>query len=128
MSLDLTLFNKNVAPKNKKEFLEWFHETTNWEDDLDYNDPENASADLKAALMEIIESFPPMNGPLAPTDEEIDEDEELESRMIDYSISKDLIYASIAWSQAEEAAMLFYEVAQKYGIGLFDPQTEEFAL
>jgi len=30
MSYDLMVFEKNDAPKNKKDFMEWYHKQTEW--------------------------------------------------------------------------------------------------
>ena len=126
MGFDLVLYNKKAAPADIGAFQEWMDSITDWNEDLDYNNPDNAMPELKAAFMEIIKEFPPMNGPLAPSDDKIDEDPDLESRLVDYSIAKDLIYASIAFSVAVDAGMTFFEVAEEHGLGVFDPQAGEF--
>ena len=70
--------------------------------------------------MEMKETFPPMNGLYAPDDEQLDADESLEAHLTDYSISGDMIYASFAWSLAEEAYGLVRKLAQKHDVGFFD--------
>ena len=125
MSFNLAIFNKKAAPKDMDAFRDWMDGVTVWEDDLDYDNPDNAVPELKVAFMEIIKEFPPMNGPLTPSDDALDEDPELEDRLVDYSIAKDLIYASIAFSVAVDASMTFFEVAEKHGLGVYDPQSGE---
>ena len=39
MSYDLMVFEKEVIPKNRKDFIEWFNDQTNWDKDHDYDDP-----------------------------------------------------------------------------------------
>ena len=70
--------------------------------------------------MEMKETFPPMNGEFAPDDEAIENDEDLESRLTDYSISYDSVYAAFSWSLAEEAYETMCRLAQKHGVGFFD--------
>ena len=53
-------------------------------------------------FMEIIREYPAMNGPFAPSDEEmekIEDNPELESRLTEYNIDDDLIYM-VMWCQA----------------------------
>ena len=61
-----------------------------------------------------------MNGPDAPTDEQLENDEELEEYLTDYSIGKDIIYAAFAWSQADKAYEIAIKLARKHGVGFFD--------
>ena len=120
MSYDLMVFEKTKAPRTKKEFMEWYEKQTEWGEDHDYQTIGVASPALQSWFMEMKETFPPMNGEYAPGDEAIEAAEELESRLTDYCIGRDVIYAAFAWSQAEEAYELVRNLAQKYGVGFFD--------
>ncbi|MBR2564349.1 MAG: hypothetical protein IKE29_06980 [Paenibacillus sp.] len=40
-------------------------------------------------------------------------------RLTDYSFGKEVIYASFAWSVAEEAYSLMRELAKKHNVGFF---------
>ncbi len=60
------------------------------------------------------------NGEYAPAPERFNEDEDLESHTVDYSIGKDVIYAAFAWSTAEEAYDLTQKLAKKHDVGFFD--------
>ena len=51
--------------------------------------------------MEMKEKFPPMNGEYAPNDDALDDDENLELHMVDYSIGYNVIYAVFSWSVAD---------------------------
>lgn len=64
--------------------------------------------------------FPPMNGDFAPDVDLLDEDENLERHVTDYSIGREVIYAAFAWSVADEAYDLMRKLAQKYEVGFFD--------
>ena len=124
MSFDLVLYCKKMAPAEG--FADWFDEQL----DVDGADEPDVifSQSLKSAFLAIIEEFPPMNGPLAPSDDEINDDEALESRLVDYDIKPLMIYASIAWSMAEEATVTFYELAEEHGVGLYNPQSGDIIL
>ena len=102
MSADLMVFDKSKAPAEPMEFLKWFYEKTTWTSDRDYYDIKGASPELVSFFMEIIREYPAMNGPFAPSDEEmekIEENPELESRLTEYNIDDDLIYM-VMWCQA----------------------------
>ena len=72
MSYDLMVFEKNAAPKNRKDFMEWYYNQTEWTEEHSYDDPSVTSNNLRNWFMEIIKKFPQMNGPFAPSDDELD--------------------------------------------------------
>ena len=100
MSYDLLVFDHANPPKTRQEFMVWYERFIEWE-----------------GMREV---FPPMNGEFAPTDEQLCADESLESRLTDYSIGAEGIYAAFAWSQAEKAYQLMRDLAIKYKVGFFD--------
>lgn len=120
MSYDLMVFEKTKAPGTKKEFMDWFEKQAEWGEDHDYQTISVSSPALQNWFMEMKDTFPPMNGEYAPDDEALDENEDLETYMTDYSIGREVIYAAFAWSVAEEANELVRELAGKYGVGFFD--------
>lgn len=120
MSYDLMVFEITKAPKTKKEFMAWYDKITEWEEEHDYETVSVTSPALQNWFMEMKETFPPMNGEFAPDDEAIENDEDLESRLTDYSISYDSVYAAFSWSLAEEAYETMRRLAQKHGVGFFD--------
>jgi hypothetical protein len=65
--------------------------------------------------MEIIQPFPPLNGPLSHDD--LPEDE---ASATDYSVGKSVIYCAFAWSEAEVAYGTAFQLAEKRGIGFFN--------
>lgn len=125
MSYDLMVFEKAKAPKAKKEFMDWYEQQTEWGEDHDYQTIGVSSPALRNWFIEIKDTFPPMNGEYAPSDDEIEANENLESRLTDYCIGHDVIYAAFAWSQAEEAYELVRNLAQKHGVGFFDVSGDE---
>jgi len=120
MSYDLVVFEAAKAPRERKEFLAWYKAQTHWSEPHGYHDISVTSTPLKNWFMEMKQTFPPLNGDYAPTDEMISEDESLEAYLTGYSIGYDIIYASFGWSMAEEAHSLMVELAQKHGVGFYD--------
>jgi len=124
MSYDLMVFEKNAAPKNRKDFMEWYYNQTEWTEEHSYDDPAITSNNLRNWFMEIIKKFPPMNGPFAPSDDELDNMEN-DSYVTDYSVGKDVIYAAFAWSLAKEAYITVKKMAKEYDVGFFDVSSDE---
>jgi len=127
MSYDLMVFEKTKAPTTRVEFMNWFAQQTEWSESHDYDNISVASSSLQNWFMEMKETFPPLNGEHAPSDEVIDEmlnDEELGAHLTDYSIGADVIYAGFRWSLAEKANLLMLELAQKHDVGFFDVSSE----
>lgn len=120
MSYDLVVFETTKASRTKKEFMDWYEKQAEWGEDHDYQTIGVASPALRSWFMEIKETFPPMNGEYAPGDDAIEADENLENRLTDYCIGRDVIYAAFAWSQAEKAYELVRNLAQKHCVGFFD--------
>lgn len=125
MSYDLMVFEKTKTPKTKVEFIEWYRTQTKWNEGHDYQNPIVTSLSLQNWYMDMKKTFPPMNGLDAPTDEQLENDEELEDYLTDYSIGKDMIYAEFTWSQADSAYELTLKLAQKHGVGFFDVSGNE---
>ena len=115
MSYDLMVFEPDAVPARHDEFLDWYARQTKWSEDHGYDDPAITSERLRAWFQDIIQIFPPMNGPFAA--EIVPQDEASSS---DYAIAPDFIYASFAWSKAEAAYMTVARLAEKYGLGLFN--------
>lgn len=122
MSYYLLAFEKEKAPKTRKEFLAWFEQQAEWSEDHDYQTIGVASAALQNWFMQMKDTFPPLNGPYSPDMEEMDEQQE--ERLTDYCIGRDVIYAAFAWSVAEEAYELAWKLAQEHSVGLFDVNEE----
>jgi len=121
MSYDLMVFEPSAAPRARNDFMDWFDQQTQWAEPHGYNDPNVTSPPLRAWFLEMIESFPAMNGPYAADD--IDD-----SKVTDYCIGKQVIYAAFAWSQAESAFLTMATLANKHGVGLYDVSSSEGAI
>ena len=113
MSYDLMVFNKAAAPRSRAEFMKWYEAQTEWKEEHDYADPANTSPELRNWYMEMLHTFPPMNGPFASEDDE-------GSNVSDYTVGRDVIYVAFAWSVADEAYKTMRELAEKHAVGFFD--------
>lgn len=119
MSYDLMVFDVSAAPKERPGFLEWYDAQTEWEDEAGYEDPARSTPELRAFFMELIQKYPPMNGPFSP--ETFPEDDSI---VVDYTIGADLIYLGFAWSKAEQAYNDTFALAAKHGLGFFNVSSE----
>lgn len=120
MSYDLMVFEKTKAPRQKEEFLSWYEAQTQWQEDHGYDDPAISSPALKKFFEQIRTVFPPMNGPWAPSDEELLKQPELDNYLCDYCIGREVIYLSLPWSKAEEAYDAVKRAAFLSEAGFFD--------
>ena len=59
------VFESNAAPTRHAQFMDWYEQQTQWAEGHSYNDPAVSTDKLRAWFMEIIQSFPPLNGPLS---------------------------------------------------------------
>src|ERR1700722_18292966 len=110
MSYDLMVFKVEDAPKDRNDFIDWYRIQTSWQETHGYNDPANTAPELRNWFMEMVKSFPAMNGPFA------NNDIEKSSTQADYTIGKHMIYITFSWSLAESAYRLTRSLAQKYSI------------
>jgi len=123
MSYDLLVFSPENAPTERAAFLDWWDQTSEWEEDHDYDDPAVSTPRLRAWFVEMINTFPAMNGPFSQ--EELPANE---STVTDYSIGQFAIYAAFAWSNAEAAYDHVFKLAAKHGVGFFDASSDTGAV
>lgn len=113
------IFDTAVAPRDRKQFLNWHDEL---EASEDYHRPDSNLAviapPMKDWFLEIIKTFPPMDGRFAVDDTD-------NPKVTDYTIGRSTIYANFAWSQAANAFKLTRELAFKHGVGLLDLNSRE---
>lgn len=113
MSYDLLVFDPDASPRSRAEFMEWYRQQTRWSELHGYNDPDVPTPALRGWFRELIQTFPPMNGPLGVDD--------CDNPMVtDYSLGQYVIYAAFSWSQAERAYKCVLELAGKHRVGFFD--------
>ena len=118
MSYDLMVFDPKVPPPSREEFIQWYRQQTEWAERHTYVGPDVTTPELQAWYSEMIQSYPPMNGPDAT-----DNPDNL--RVTDYSIGKSLIYAAFAWSEAEGARDTMFRLAKKHLVGFFDVSSDD---
>ncbi|WP_379145152.1 hypothetical protein [Paenibacillus sp. sgz500992] len=123
MSYDLMVFEPSRAPRERKEFMDWFEQQVQWSEDHEYNDPFVCSESLHRLYSKLSEDFPNMN-----VDDEIFEAMEeagTENRLTEYSLGSAVIYAAFAYSVAKEAYTTMRNLAIKHKVGFFDVSSND---
>lgn len=144
MSYDLLVFNPEVAPRDRKEFMSWYQELTKWGEDRDYNSPDGLTGNLPAFYDTLRIHYPPMNGPHAHNLEppqgtglrtksglwgklfgtrpkpSLPAPKFNEAFVTDYCIAENAIYLAFAWSISAEAYSSVVSTAISTGVGFFD--------
>jgi hypothetical protein len=118
VSYDLLVFDAAAAPRDRTRFLAWYEKQCEWQESHGYNNPDIPAPALKKWFREIIDTFPPMNGPLASDDPDA-------PKVTDYSLGRSVIYGGFAWSEAETAYKYVKELAVKHGVGFFDVGSDD---
>lgn len=111
------VFEKEKAPRKRKDFMDWYNKQTEWSENHSYDDPKVSSQKLRDWFTEMIKTFPAMNGPYASDDYDND-------NVSDYSIGMDVIYVAFAWSVAEKAYKTMIDLAEKFEVGFFDVSSD----
>jgi hypothetical protein len=122
MSYDLMVFAPEAAPRERAAFLEWFEKESEWSESHSYDDPAVSTPALRAWFLEMIETFPAMNGPFA-----LEDPPEGDALLTDYSVGRSVIYGAFAWSKAELAHDTVFQLAERHGVGFFDASSEKAA-
>jgi len=117
MSYDLMVFKKEAAPLKRVDFMQWYNAQAEWGEDHGYDDPANTSAELRNWFMEVIKTFPAMNGPYSNPDDG-------NENVSDYCIGREVIYVAFGWPVAEQAYIKMFELAEKNGVGFFDVSSD----
>ncbi|GHV33254.1 hypothetical protein FACS1894187_01010 [Synergistales bacterium] len=125
MSFDLMAFDLSGAPRSQGTFDEWVARQTQWSESHSYDDPSVSSEALQNWFSEMKKTYPPMNGPLALSDEEFDKLGGDEVRVTDYSIGREVIYCAFAWSVADEAHEHARKLAAEQCVGFYCPESGE---
>lgn len=126
MSFDLAVFDAAVAPRDKAGFKAWFDEQISWDEDHSYDDPRVSTPALQAFFEELSKTFPPLNGPFSPLEDELNVlDRDEEAYLTDYSMGKTLIYMGFAWSLADEAEQAVRLAAEHHAVGFYHLSYDE---
>jgi hypothetical protein len=112
MSYDLMVFDPSAAPRDRQEFMAWYHRQAEWSEGHSYDDPSVSTPALQKWFHDMRQYFPAMNGPYRS-----DADD---PHVTDYCIGRCVVYVTFAWSLAEEAHDQMRSLALKHGVGFFD--------
>jgi hypothetical protein len=115
VSYDLMVFDVQAAPRDRPGFLAWWGWQSRWCEGHGYDDPAVTAPALRAWFLEMIQHYPPMNGPLAPQ-----EDPDDDTLLTDYAVGRSVIYGAFAWSQAQAAREKALSLAGRHGVGVFE--------
>lgn len=72
---------------------------------------------LKAFYDDMRLEFPAMNGPDAVSDDDVDND-----KVTGYAFYPGFVYMDFRWSASDAAGKAVLPLAERHGLGLFDPQ------
>lgn len=114
MSYDIVAFDPSATTDS--DYPGWYDRQAEWGEEHSYDDAAVTTPGLRAFYTEIIEDFPPMNGPDAPDLESLTL--EAEGRLAEYSIGSRIIQASCRWPQAQRADELFRELAARHDVAI----------
>ena len=123
MSLDLFIFERREEIKTSLDVLNYLEEFTKYEENIDYNSLKGCSPVITAWAKRMFEQFPPMNGEHASPDEIAFESEDSEHHLTDYALGKHGAVCSFSYAVDEEALDLLFDIADEYGIGVYDFQS-----
>jgi hypothetical protein len=118
MSYDLMVFEPSAAPRDRGDFLAWYGQQTEWSEPHSYSDTNVTSPNLRKWYEAITREFPDLNGPGV-------RDDEISDRHSEYSIGTNVIYASISWTEAEDAYDLVRRFAVEHTVGFYDASGDE---
>ena len=88
MSYDVLVLDKRKRFQTGDEFLKWYHQVTEWQEDINYNDYRHATPSLQSWFLEMKNIARPMNGEFARPDDEFDRGDYKEA---DYGIGRECI-------------------------------------
>lgn len=119
MSFDLMVFELSAAPKTRAEFIDWYERQAELSKAHGDDDPSVASPALQRWFAEMIQYFPPLDGPFAT-------DEGLENpALTEYRIGREFIYSEFRSSMANAARAKMRELAIKHGVGFFNASDDD---
>jgi hypothetical protein len=119
MSYDLMVFDPASVPCSRRGFLKWYDGQQAANEDLPpSDDPKSLTPPLQTWFAEMIQTFPPLNGPLSTGDVE-------NPKVTDYGLGRTYVYACFGWSEAEAAFRHVKKLAEKHRVGFFNVSSEE---
>lgn len=146
MSYDLLVFNPEIAPRNRSDFMNWYNNLTKWEEQRDYNSPIGMTGNLPTFFEQLREEFPAMNGPFAYEFNQVEpkppsfwrkffkgtqthKAETFDEALItDYTLAENAIYMAFARSVADRAFNRVFNTALSTGVGFFNVSANNGAI
>ena len=110
MSYDILIFEPDVV--TDEDFPQWWEQVVSqWDDPRDFSTIDGSTPAIRSFYRDIIRTFPPINGPDALTEEELEEREAEGLPVADYTIGADYIYVSVGWSDADTLVKIAGQMA-----------------
>ena len=110
MSYDILIFEPDSA--TDEDFPQWWEQVVSqWGEPHDFSTIDGSTPAIRSFYRDIIRTFPPINGPDALTEEELEEREAEGLPVADYTIGADYIYVSVGWSDADTLVKIAGQMA-----------------
>ena len=110
MSYDILIFEPDVV--TDEDFPQWWEQVVSqWDEPRDFSSIDGSTPAIRSFYRDIIRTFPPINGPDALTEEELEEREAEGLPVADYTIGADFIYVSVGWSDADTLVKIAGQMA-----------------
>mgnify|MGYP000893001292 FL=1 len=110
MSYDILIFEPDSA--TDEDFPQWWEQVVSqWGEPHDFSTIDGSIPAIRSFYRDIIRTFPPINGPDALTEEELEEREAEGLPVADYTIGADYIYVSVGWSDADTLVKIAGQMA-----------------
>ena len=99
------------AAVSDEDFPQWWERVSRWEEPRDYDTTEGSTPAIRSFFRDLIRAFPPLNGPDALSEEELEEREAEGLPVADYTIGADYIYIGVGWSDADALVKIVGQMA-----------------
>ena len=110
MSYDILIFEPDSA--TDEDFPRWWEQAVaQWDEPGDFSTIDGSTPAIRSFYRDLIRAFPPYNGPDALSEEELEERENEELPVADYTIGADYIYISVGWSDANALVKIVGQMA-----------------
>lgn len=138
MSFDLLVFDPNKVPKTADDVSTWFASLTKWDSQTNYDNLGRTTPRFQNFFQELASDFPALN-PIEEPKQSVhwlqkftkgwraraarntilDADDFDEACLTEYTIARDAIYLSFAWSVSEKALRITVDTAIKANVGFW---------
>jgi hypothetical protein len=115
VSYDLAVFDPRDDLRDPTAFATWYRTRTKWEGEVHFDEAPSSTPSLQAWLKEMLETYPPINGPRRPSFDDV----ERWDRAADYAITSDLIFVAFPSAGLGSVHDTAYRLAAKYGVGFY---------